>query len=124
MLRLIKLYHPDDAWKALISQDRLSEAEDFHAKRTSQNEQLDLADALQFADKRVVLLKTEGVAQLIAPSKRKAESRMKVIERLRNILAHPQDLRNEFSWAELLGVTQEVQRLLLAFEEVGVPEAL
>src|SRR5690625_263037 len=28
MLRLIKLYHPDDAWKALISQDRLSEAED------------------------------------------------------------------------------------------------
>lgn len=119
LLRLIRRYYPQDAWQPILKPDRVTAARRLWQGRQAHNDATDLLDYLQFCDKRDLLLHhTVLVERLGLTSKRGAERLLKGAERLRNNLAHAQDLVNGSSWAELLDLVSEIEDLLQRCEDV------
>jgi hypothetical protein len=119
-LRLIRAVYPQDGWKGLLSEDRLAKAEQLLQERQGRNEAIDLADCLQFADKRSIVLKSEHLSKhlrgtLSFPSKGKFEHFLKELEHLRNELAHAQDIITG-RWPKLVELAEGAERLLAACE--------
>lgn len=94
LLRIIRDYYPDDSWKQkpLISPDRLNKAEDQLKDRRRRNEAIDLADCLQFCDKRDIVLKSDDLCRLIGSDSTATYELLKSLENLRNELVHSQDI--------------------------------
>jgi len=91
--KLLKEHFPDDSWTTQLSSARLEKARALHAERQRRNEHLDLADCLQFSDKGHVLFKNEDIRTYLGFSSRvQAKDMMKRLEKLRNNLAHSQDI--------------------------------
>jgi len=60
ILRLIRDGWPDESWKKLISpEQRLVNAQKMLDNRQNRNERIDLADCLQFCDKRDIVLEND-----------------------------------------------------------------
>ena len=93
LLRIIRDYYPDDSWKHKISENgRLKKAEDLFEKRRQRNEAIDLADCLQFCDKRDIVLKSDELCRLLGFDSTAIYEQLKSLEELRNELAHSQDI--------------------------------
>ena len=58
-LRLIRTAYPQDTWKGFVSENRLGKAGQLLQERKRRNEAIDLADCLQFADKRTIVLRSD-----------------------------------------------------------------
>lgn len=58
-LRLIRTAYPQDTWNGFVSANRLVKAEQLLQERKRRNEAIDLADCLQFADKRTIVLRSD-----------------------------------------------------------------
>jgi hypothetical protein len=92
-LRLIRASYPQDTWERFISKNRLDKAKQMLQERKRRNEAIDLANCLQFSDKRTIVLKSDTLRHAIGfPSKDKGEELLKAFEHLRNELAHAQDI--------------------------------
>jgi len=121
-LRLIRASYPKDTWKELLKDDRLENAEEMLLKRKKRNEAIDLADCLQFCDKKTILLECDTLRNgLDFPSKNKGEELLKAFEDLRNELAHAQDIVTS-RWPELVTLAKKAEDLLAACETLE-PEA-
>lgn len=120
MLRLIHHYYPDGSWVDHVDPTRLDDAEKFHAKRLKDNEDISLADCLQFADKRDILLDTKEWITAIQhiTSKRKAKQSLERLGTLRNHVAHGQDLLLGRSWGDLIGLISTGEQLLGEIERI------
>jgi hypothetical protein len=117
MLRLIRENYPEDIWISSIPHERLEEAKQLQADRKERNEALDLADCLQFADKRQLILKSPQIRQLLGiVSRTRAEGFFKDAEDMRNRLAHGQDLLAGTSWPRIITMTDEMLDLLAKCE--------
>ncbi|MGD0309067.1 MAG: hypothetical protein ABSC02_07235 [Acidobacteriota bacterium] len=93
LLRLIRDMYPGGTWRSMLSAPRIDSAEKILSDRRCRNEGTDLADCLQFADKRTIIAKSEGLrVRLGFESCSKAESLLKDLEKLRDDLAHSQDI--------------------------------
>ena len=93
LLRIIRDYYPDDWWKHKISENgRLKKAEELFEKRRQRNEAIDLADCLQFCDKRDIVLKSDELCRLLGFDSTATYEQLKSLEDLRNELAHSQDI--------------------------------
>jgi len=131
MLRIIREAHPNDTWSELLKENRLASAKVLHERRLKLNEDIDLADCLQFCDKREIFLKdSEILSQVTSPdesknendafySKVKVESILKKIEKLRDNLAHAQVLQE--SWSNILETAEQAGNLLVRLEEIEFP---
>lgn len=120
LLRLVREAHPDDSWKDLLTPERIRKAEQLLEARKAQNAHVDLADCLQFCDKRDILLKTPGLlAKTCLPNRRETESFLKSLERLRNDLAHAQDIVTG-RWPDVVALAQQAESWLRACEDLTV----
>ncbi|MBD2664618.1 hypothetical protein [Richelia sinica] len=119
LLRLVRLYYPQDSWQKVLKADRLEAAQKLWRESQERNEATDLLDYLQFCDKRdLVLNHPELLEQLDLKSKRAGERFLKSAEKLRNRLAHAQSLVSGSSWTELISLAEAMEKLLIQCEEI------
>lgn len=117
-LRLIRGCHPDESWKEFLKESRFDEAHKIFEMRGAKNEKIDLADCLQFCDKRDILSGSDEIRRLVGiESKKQVESLLRKAETLRNNLAHAQDIITG-SWPELADTIERIESLLENMEKV------
>lgn len=120
MLRLVRAYFSGDSWRGLLSEGRLKKATDLYQERTNRNEQIDLADCLQFADKRDLLLRRQEFREKLSVSRRTGERLLRKVESLRDTIAHGQDLVESRNWDELFETIRYAHATLELLE--GLPD--
>lgn len=119
MLRVIRSTYPNQEWKALLKQSRFEKSEELLRARKERNEAVDLADCLQFSDKKEIILNSEQIrTDLKIQSKKKGNAMFGKVEALRDKLAHAQDLVTGKSWQEIFDVIEESERLLERLEKI------
>lgn len=113
MLEEIRREYPETAWSQHVSRGRLAAAITLLEQRRQRNEEIDLADCLQLCDKRSILIRSkEHRERLGFPSKRAAEETLVAIERLRDRLAHSQDLVAGSDWPTVLSLVERMEELV------------
>jgi hypothetical protein len=118
LLRIIREGYPDDSWQPLLSEHRLYLAQKLLSDRQRRNEAIDLEDCLQFADKRTILLKSRKLwKQMDFGSKSAGESLLEDLEKLRNRLAHAQDIMHDDS-LKIIELATDAERFLHCCENL------
>jgi predicted transcriptional regulator len=121
LLRLIRSYYPKESWKKYLSDKRLKKAQKLFKERKDRNEAIDLADCLEFCDKRVLILKKPQIRKSLGlKSKRFGEFLLKEVQELRDKLAHAQDIVGNSSWTEVIDLIERVEELLRRCEEIKI----
>lgn len=91
--RLIETHCPEEEWKACMSPGRILKAETLWAERVRSGQQVRLVDCLQFADKAQIVAHVERLRAMTRfDSKKQIEAIGRKLEKLRNNLAHSQDI--------------------------------
>jgi hypothetical protein len=115
MAKMIGERWPDDSWRPLLSEGRLSKAEELLAERARRNRKVELIDCLQFSDKSQVLLRNpaflEQLAGLGIASRKAALQAAKELETLRNNLVHTQEIIPE-GWQRIAIYATRLEVLL------------
>jgi hypothetical protein len=110
--RMIAQGCPNDSWKSYLSEGRLQKAEELLAERSRCNQQLTLADCLQFADKTRIIARDRQLRGLTRfESRREIEEIGKRLERLRNNLAHSQDIITT-DWDTIVALAENLDSVL------------
>ena len=118
-LRLIRIAYPDETWKDLLNEGRLNKSKRTFQERMKGNEAIDLADCLQFSDKRTIILKNEILCEALSlKSKKNGTKLLKSFEKLRNSLAHSQDIITG-NWPQLVDLAQNAEKLIALCEEIS-----
>ncbi len=82
-----------EQWKQYLSESRLQKAESLMAERARRHLSVTLLDCLQFSDKCQIIARNEALRNRTRySSRRQVEDVGKKLERLRNDLAHSQDI--------------------------------
>ena len=124
MLRLVGLCYPNDGWreKDLVSSKRLQQAEELFEIRRQKNEEIGLTECLQLCDKASILGKTGTLlTDLCGTSKAKAEALFRQVEKLRNHLAHAQDIVTEH-WPQMVDIVVALEAFLGRCEALNSDE--
>ena len=88
--------YPDDSWQSQITPGRFKKAVALHAERQRRGSECGLLDCLQVKDKADILVSdSASFAALGLHSRREADRFTRDIEKLRNHLAHAQELESE-----------------------------
>ena len=112
----LRLRWPNDQWKEHISKGRLKRALDLQEERKRRNQSLELVDCLAFADKGQILLKDPEVRRRFGvPSASEGKKRISDFEKLRNTLAHSQDITTE-SWPTVIRLAERLDRVLKVYD--------
>lgn len=112
LLRLIRIYYPNDSWQEFLSDGRLEQAKKLLSERHARNEAIDLADCLQFCDKRDLILRRSDIQKSVGLESKKSGELLESAEKLRNKLAHAQDIVTGSSWPEIIDLAKEIEVLL------------
>ena len=119
LLRLVRIYYPEDSWRGLLKYTRLDRARELLSARKARNEAVDLADCLQLCDKIEIVLRTPKIREHIEGElKKNGRLLLKSVEKLRDRLAHAQDLVVASTWPEVIDSVSEMERLLELFESI------
>ncbi len=120
-LRLIRDHYQEVQWKQMLKPDRLAKAERLLRERKRGNEAIDLADCLQFCDKRDIVLSLDQLrVDLGLESKSSGTSFLTKLERMRDNLAHAQDIMTR-RWPEIVDLAERAEMLLEKCERVAAP---
>lgn len=96
LTRAIEELYPADSWQPRISAGRFEKAAALRTERERRGSGCRLIDCLQLKDKADILLREEAsLAALGLASRREAERMASDVEKLRNHLAHAQELEPE-----------------------------
>jgi hypothetical protein len=110
--RLIDDLCPDENWREYLSVGRLRKAEEFLAERRRRQQVVGLLDCLQLADKGRIVARNEQIrSRTVFASRREAEDGIKMLEGLRNNLAHAQDIVSS-SWEAIVLLSALLDRAL------------
>lgn len=110
---IVRLF-PDDTWTGRISEGRLEKAITLREERIRRGTDCDLLDCLQLTDKVTILLRDEAARKVMGfASMREGLEALKGLERLRNHLAHSQDIV-QHSWPEIVALGENVDTLIEA----------
>lgn len=111
--RLIAELCPDESWRQYLSEGRVKKAEELLAERRRRARgDLALLDCLQLSDKGQVVARNEEIRRLtIFTSRNQAEEGIKMLEGLRNNLAHAQDIVAT-DWDAIVNLSRQLQRVL------------
>ena len=117
--RLIRSSFQGNDWESVLSPGRLEKARQLHRERKQRNEAIGLLDCLQLCDKRVLIAQNEDlVRQLGFPNGRKLRDQLADIEKLRDKVAHSQDLITGSNWEEVIGLIAQAELLNAKLEAV------
>jgi hypothetical protein len=100
----------------------LNQARELYEDRKIRNQEIDLFDCVQFADKRDLLLSRESLRQTLnIESRNKGDKLLKQAEKLRNSLAHSQqDLTEGSEWNSIVDAVEWIEKILGASDaEIG-----
>ena len=112
--RTIDLLFPNDQWTEALSPGRRRKAEALQQERLRRKQPCTLAECLQFSDKARILTKDSRLMRKLGfASKRDADRNIKEMERLRNHLAHSQDIVTH-DWQTMVDLSSRVEGLLSA----------
>ena len=117
-LRMIEQHLGQDKWRQYVSPGRLAKAEELLEERRRRNQDLRLLDCLQFGDKAQIVARDEALRNQAGFSSRKQADRVtKMVERLRNNLAHTQDIVS-WDWETIVALAENIDRLIRWDESV------
>ena len=110
--RMIGRVCPSESWKEFLSPGRIQKAESLQAERARRGQRVDLIDCLQFSDKGTIFARNSELRDLtVFQSRRQLEEAFKGVERLRNNLAHSQDIISG-DWNIIIGMTENLERII------------
>jgi hypothetical protein len=116
--RLIELKYPGDSWKQYLSESRLQKAQELLEERKRRNQNLELIDCLQISDKGQIIARSEEIRRMTKmESRRQTEQTIRMLESLRNNLAHSQDIVS-CDWETIVRLCREMERVIHGTEEV------
>lgn len=119
LYRIINQYFPEDTWNVHLSTKRITLAEELFSSRKALNEAIQLSDCLQICDKRDIVLNESPLRELLGiESKSKGKHFFKNLERLRNNLAHSQNINTQNSWHEMFLLIEQTEKLLGQCEKI------
>jgi len=119
LLRLVRIHYPEDSWQSQLTETRLNKASELFAERKARNEAIDLADCLQFCDKTKLVMKIPEIRDSIRREFGKlGKTLLNSTKKLRDKLAHAQDIVTGTTWPELIDLVREIERLLKLFESI------
>lgn len=109
--RLIELHTSEDEWKRLLSPGRIQKAEALQAERRRSQQRITLTDCLQFADKTQIVARSEALRRLTRfQSRTQLEEMGRKLEKLRNNLAHSQDII-EGDWETIVTLAENLSSI-------------
>ncbi len=112
--RVLRYFFGDESWTEKVSESRLDKARQLHAARKRRNQSVDLMDCLQLGDKGQLLARTAELREMFwNRSRRHIEKVVKQLEKLRNNLAHSQDIVTE-NWEAIARMADALEPLLEA----------
>jgi hypothetical protein len=118
MSRLVELKCQGDSWKQYLSESRLQKAEALLEERKRRNQNLGLIDCLQISDKGQIIARNEELRSLTRmQSRRQSEQVIRMLESLRNNLAHSQDIIS-CDWETIVRLCRDMERVIHGTEEV------
>jgi hypothetical protein len=120
MVTLIEMYYVrmieqnlrEEEWREYLSSARLAKAKKLREERRRRGQDPRLVDCLQFGDKAQIIARHEGLRNAAGfLSRNRAERAGKNLERLRNNLAHTQDIV-AWDWDTIVLLAQNLDRLI------------
>lgn len=116
--RLIEIHFPHDSWRASLPTSRIEKAEQLREERKRRGQSVALIDCLQITDKGQIIAKNADLRNLTRfESRRQVEQAMKMLESLRNNLAHSQDIIS-CDWEIIVGLSRDLDRVIGGTERV------
>lgn len=105
-------FHSDYGWVQYLSPSRVEKARQLQTERQRRNLDVHLVDCLQFADKGQIVVRNETLREQAGfASRRRGDEVIKRLERLRNNLAHAQDLVST-DWEVIVAIVDNLGRLI------------
>jgi hypothetical protein len=116
--RLIEIHLPNENWREALSASRIEKAEQLREERKRRGQHVGLIDCLQITDKGQIIAKNADLRNLTRfESRRQVEQAMKMLESLRNNLAHSQDIIS-CDWEIIVGLSRDLDRVIGGTERV------
>lgn len=110
--RMIEQYCPDGTWKQFLSEGRIQKAEELLSERIRRKQDLDLLDCLQMSDKVQIIARNKQLRSMTRyESRKKLEDESKILEKLRNNLAHSQDIILN-DWRTIVILTERLDSIV------------
>jgi CBS domain-containing protein len=111
-LTLIKRRFPEDGWQQYLSNNRLEKAAALKQERQRRKQDPQLLECLQFSDKAQIVIRDEQLRQQIGfQYRRQAEQAIKNLEKLRNNLAHAQDIVS-LDWQTIVNLSENLEAVI------------
>lgn len=109
---LIEKRFPGGDWHEYISDARLAKAKSIQVERQRRNQDPSLLDCLQFSDKGQIVVRDKILREQIGfLSRKRGEQTIKGLERLRNNLAHSQDIVS-LDWDVVLPLAENLESVI------------
>ena len=110
--RLIALHCSGESWQQFLSEARIQKARDLLTERARRDQRVSLLDCIQLSDKGQIVARSVEIRRLtMFDSRRKVEQAFKELERLRNNLAHSQDIIAS-DWQIIVQLTENLERVI------------
>jgi hypothetical protein len=110
--RLIAEHCPGESWREYLSEGRRKKAEELMAERRRRHRSVGLLECLQLSDKGQIVARNEAIRDwTIFSSRRQAEEGIRLLEGLRNNLAHAQDIVSA-DWDAIVQLSGHLDRAL------------
>lgn len=112
MTSQIEDLYPEEAWSQYLSPARMEGARKLLVERRRRNQDLSILDCLQFADKAQIFARSKELRDTTQYTSRKQfEKDTKLLQRLRNNLAHSQDIITT-DWEVIVGLSGSMRQIL------------
>ena len=116
--RLVRKFYLGESWRDKLSQGRIEKAEQMMKAREDRNEKLDIIDCLQFCDKRTLILAKKEILNIFGfSSEDEGKDTLKLIESLRDKLAHSQDIVTGSIWKDISTIVERMEQLIQQSEK-------
>ena len=110
--QLIAGHCSEDEWPQYLSDRRLEKARELLQERNRRNQELELLSCLQLSDKAQIVARNSRLRDMTRfDSRNQFEKAAKMIERLRNNLAHSQDIIAN-DWDAIVALAENVNQVL------------
>ncbi|MFL7893503.1 MAG: hypothetical protein AB8I56_15700 [Anaerolineales bacterium] len=111
-LTLIESRFPESGWEVYLSPQRLDKATALQEERRRRNQDPRKLECLQFSDKAQIVLRDEQLRQQVGfQSRRRGEQTIKSLEKLRNNLAHAQDIVS-LDWSTIVNLSENLEEVI------------
>ena len=110
--RLIERFCPHGEWKQFLSAGRIQKAEQLLQERIRRDQDLTLLDCLQLSDKAQIVARNAQLREMTRfESRNQLDKSAKMLEKLRNDLAHSQDIITS-DWEVVVALSENLDQVL------------